>query len=88
MADGQAVGFGSFVNMIGGDQAAGAGHVLDDDARVAGNVFTHMTRDRARVGVETPARGKADDDFDRLAFKKIVGTGAIADARKEDDGCH
>ena len=87
MADGQAVGFRGFVNMIGGDQAARAGHILDDDARNTGNVLTHMTRDRARVSIETAARGKANDDFDRLAFIEIVGTGAVASARKEHDGC-
>ncbi len=42
MADGQAVRLGDFVNMIGGDQAAGAGHVLDHDTRVAGDVLAHM----------------------------------------------
>ena len=51
--------------MIGGDQAAGAGHVFDDDAGIAGNVLAHMARERAGVGVKTAAGGKTDDDSDR-----------------------
>ena len=36
VADGQAIGFGDFVDVIGRNQSAGAGHIFDHDIRVAG----------------------------------------------------
>ena len=37
--NGQTVRFGDLVNVVGADNAAGAGHVLDHDCRVAGNML-------------------------------------------------
>ena len=59
--------------MIGGEQAGGAGHVLDDDGRIARNMAAQMTRDQARIGIKTAAGGKADDNSNRLAFVKRRG---------------
>ena len=68
MADGEAVRLGDFVDVIGGDQTAGAGHVFDDEGRIAGNMLAQVARDGARVGVVAAAGGAADDDADRFAF--------------------
>jgi len=43
-AEGEAVGLGHFVDVVGGDHRAGAGHVLDPDVRIAGDVFGRPIR--------------------------------------------
>src|SRR4029078_2007698 len=39
MANDEAIRFGDFVDVVGGDQTAGAGHVFDDEGRIAGNML-------------------------------------------------
>ena len=68
MADREAIRFGDFVDVVGGDQTARAGHVLDDKSRIAGNMLAQVARDGSRVGVVAAAGGAADDDADRFAF--------------------
>ena len=72
MADGEAVRLRCFVDVIGCDHHAGAGHIIDDDGWVTGNVLGHLSGDHARIGIETPARRAADDDAHGLAFEKSV----------------
>src|SRR6185503_8959374 len=68
MANDEAIRFGDFVDVVGGDQTAGAGHVFDDEGRIAGNMLAQVARDGARVGVVTAPGGAADDDADRFTF--------------------
>jgi hypothetical protein len=68
VADGQAVAFGDFEQMVGRQRAAGSRHVVDDNGRIAGNIFAKVTRDQTRVSVVTAARRSADDDANRFAF--------------------
>ena len=58
-------------HVVGQDNAAGAGHVFDDDTGIAGNMFVNMPADQPRVGVVAAAGGEADDDFYRLATVEI-----------------
>ncbi|MNC87453.1 hypothetical protein D3C83_31810 [compost metagenome] len=51
--------------------AAGAGHIFDDDGRVAGDVPPHVPGDRARVGIKAAACGETHDEANGLAAKKI-----------------
>jgi hypothetical protein len=70
VADGKTIRLGNFVDVIRGNHHPGAGHIIDDDRRVAGNVFGHSASDHASVGVEAAARRAADDDMHSLAFEK------------------
>jgi hypothetical protein len=54
--------------MVGGNLAAGTGHVLYNDSRVAGNVFTHVARDDAGIRVEAASGGKTDNQPNHLVF--------------------
>ena len=45
---------------VGRPQAAGAGHVLDDDVGIAGQVLAEMAREVARVDVVARTRGIPD----------------------------
>ena len=69
--DGQAVRLGGFVNIIGREQARRAGHVIDHRGGIAGNVFSDMPGDHARVCVEATARSETDNQTDRFSFVKI-----------------
>ena len=67
---------------IGRHPAAGAGHVVDDDRRVARYVAAHVTGDDARVGIEAAAGGKANDDADGFAAIEIlIRCGGVRRAR-------
>ena len=55
IADGQAIRSAGFVEIIGGEPAAGAGHIVDDHGRVAGYMLRHVARDGAGVLIEAAA---------------------------------
>ena len=64
--------FGAALNIwLASDNAAGAGHVFDDDAGISRNMFLEMAADQARIGVVTAAGGEPDDDLNRLAAIEI-----------------
>ncbi len=71
MTDGEAIWFGNLVNVVRRNQAAGAGHVFDDDRRLARNMFAHMPGDGAGVCIKSSACGKPDNDSDGFAFVKV-----------------
>ena len=71
MADGETVGLGDLVKIVGGDDRAGAGHVLDDHRRIAWNMFAEVTRQRAGVEIVAAAGGEADDDADGFALVEV-----------------
>ena len=48
-------------------QAARARHVLNDHGWISGDVFSHVARERAIIGVITAARRESDDNRDGLA---------------------
>src|SRR5262249_35091354 len=56
------------IEMIRRDEAAGTGHVLDDERRISGNVPAHVTREHARVRIESAAGREAHDQADGLAL--------------------
>ena len=59
------------VNVVRGDQAAGARHVAHDHGGIAGNVTTHVPCKRARIGVVTAAGRVADGDGDASCLYRI-----------------
>src|SRR5215470_11601968 len=67
------IGLGHTVEMVGGDQTARAGHVLDDDRWVSRDVTAEVPREKARVGVEATAGRQADDDTYGLAGEERLG---------------
>ena len=85
VADGQAVGLGDLVHIVGGNQKSRAGHVVDDEGRVAGDMFAHVAGDGAGVGVVAAAGGGADDDPDGLAAIKIfLGKGVETQSQQNE----
>ena len=79
-ADDAAVLGRDHIEIITGLDAAGAGHVLDDDAGLAGDEPVHVARDQAGVGVVAAARARAHHQLDVLALVEIgdgVGAGGL-----------
>ena len=72
------------VQVIGGGEPAGAGHVLHDDGRIAGDVFAEVARDIAGVEIEAAAAGGRDDDPDLLAPVEL-GDGLLRLRRRRRD---
>jgi hypothetical protein len=59
------------VDVVAGDHAAGARHVLHDDGRIAGNVAGEMLADGAAVEIVAAARIRPHQDRDGLALVEI-----------------
>jgi hypothetical protein len=59
------------IDEIGGANAAGSFHVLNDDARIAGHVLAQIATEGARIEIVAAASAEADDDLDRLALVEI-----------------
>ena len=68
----QAVGFSDGVNKIRRYDMARAGHVLNQNARIAGNMLSHVRRDHARVNVVQVAGLAARDNGNCLTL--IIGS--------------
>ena len=75
VADGQPVGLGLLEHVVGVNDSAGAGHIVDNHAGIAGNILAEMARDRSRISVVTAAGRESDDQPNRLALVKTIVTG-------------
>ena len=69
MTNCQTIGFCLIVGIIGGYQTTGTGHIIDNDRRLAGEVFAQVTSYGAGIRIKTTARREADNDSDGLALK-------------------
>jgi hypothetical protein len=68
-------------------QAAGAGHVLRHDGRIAGDVLAHVAGEMAGVEVVAAADGKADRQIDGLALVELLDAlGADGQGGQSDEG--
>ncbi len=67
-ANRETIRLGHIVNVIGGNQAAGAGHILDDHLRIAGKIFRHIAGEQSRPAIVKSAGGKTNDDLDSFAL--------------------
>jgi hypothetical protein len=56
--------------MVCRDHGPRAGHILDDESRIAGNILCHMLADQARPSVVHVAVWKAGHDPDGFPLKK------------------
>ena len=65
------------VEIVGGDDAAGARHVLVDEGRIAGQELGHLRRDQAREHVVVGGRRGRDDDPDLLAAIELLDRLAV-----------
>ena len=61
------------VEVIGGDDAAGARHVLVHEGRIAGQQLGHLRRDQPREHVVVGGRRRRDDHPDLLAAEELLG---------------
>src|SRR5262245_10443951 len=71
MADGEPVRLGDLINVIGRDHAPRPSHIVDDEDRIAGDIFSHMASDQAGISVVTAACREADYEADRLALIEV-----------------
>jgi len=53
------------------DHAARAWHIFDDDRRVAGNMFAHVTADGTGVRVVAAPGSEADNETNGFALVKL-----------------
>src|SRR6266511_2195652 len=81
--DDGAVARGRRVHEVRGLEPARARHVLDDDARIAGDVIFEYLYDQPRRGVVGAAGGGADDEADLLALVEVVLRPSAKRAREE-----
>src|SRR5918998_106623 len=52
------------INVVGRDRAPGAGHVLDQEARIAGNVLAEVVGNETPIEVIASSRSGAHDERD------------------------
>ena len=67
-AEGQTVGLGNAINIIGADDVTGAGHILDNDRRIARDMLAEVTRREAPPKIIAAAGGRRDHQRDRFAL--------------------
>ena len=67
-AEGQAIGLGDAVHIVGADDVSRARHVLHDDGRVSWNILDDMTRREPRPKIVAAADGGSDDHGDGFAL--------------------
>jgi hypothetical protein len=84
--DREPIGLGHAVEMVRGDEASGAGHVLHDHRRASWDVPAHVPRDDPGVGVEPAAGREADDDPDGLAVEEGLRVETAACDEQDRDG--
>src|SRR5688572_8590578 len=70
VADDQSVRLALLVNEVGVNDT-GAGHVFNDDSRIARNMFAEVPRDCSRIGVVSSAGGESDDQANSLTVVEI-----------------
>src|SRR5688572_27893648 len=71
--------------MIGGDHRAGAGHVLNDEFRIARDVLSEQTGVGARPLIVIIAGLITDDDADRLSLIKRSLRAEITGPKRKDE---
>src|SRR5919106_1407725 len=81
--DESAVAIGFVVGVVGGDQTAGAIHVLNHKTRIAGNMLAHVTCEQPRIGVIAASGGEAYRDSNRLTCVEIIGNGLRSPAEHQ-----
>ena len=59
------------VEKVGGNNRTAAGHVLDDEVRISGNMFAEMLGDESCVGVISAPGGGSRDNCDCFSLIKI-----------------
>jgi len=76
VADDQSVRLALLVHEVGVNDNAGAGHVFNDDSRIARNMFAEMPRDGSRIGVVSCAGEESDDQANSLTLVEITSAEA------------
>ena len=82
--DGRAVLLGDCVGVVGGDEPARPGHVLDNDFGLPGDILAHVPREQPGPPVVKPARRAADQYADGLAFIEVLGRGLTREAHEQE----
>ena len=71
------------IEVVGGLDATGAGHVLGDDGRVARDVFSNVARYGAGIAVVAAADRRADDQGEFFALVEICD--GVGRCRRQDE---
>src|SRR5262249_13158605 len=70
--EGQTVGLGDIINVVGRNHGPRAGHVLHDDIGISGNMFAQILRHKATPVILGSTYRVPHDEPDRLALKKLI----------------
>jgi hypothetical protein len=71
IADDRAVFRSNVVDVIGCENAPGSSHIVNDNSRIAKNMFVKVAADHTRISIVTAAGGKPDNDANGLTLVKI-----------------
>ena len=69
----QAIRFGAVEGVVRGNRAPGAGHVFNDDGRIAGDMFPNVPPDGPSGEIIAPARRESHHKADGFALIEIIG---------------
>src|SRR4030095_6880650 len=72
VSQGQAVGLGLPVKIVGADEKTRSPHIFHDKCRIAGNMLAYVTGEHAGVCIEPTARRSRHDQANRLTLVKIL----------------
>ena len=70
--DGESIRIRGLIEMIGGNQTTGSGHILHNDRGIARNMLPHISSDCAGIDIESSARGKSYDDPNSFSLVKVM----------------
>src|SRR5262245_6046625 len=68
----QPVGFSHTIDIVGGSYGSATGHILDNDIRLARNLFGQVMSDHAGVEIAGCAGGSADDNLHLFTSVEIA----------------
>jgi hypothetical protein len=92
-AEGETVGLGDFINVVGRDHRACAGHILDNEVRVSRNIFAEIAGDQTRPIVIDAAGAVSGDDSNGLVLIEgrlapEIGGRSKDESENEKDSIH
>src|ERR671925_1928470 len=81
----QAVRLGAAVRVVRCNEAPGAGHIFNNDCRVAGNMFANVASDDPSRKIVASAGGEPHHKADRLTLIKLISVRRANSKREQRD---
>src|SRR4030095_15057364 len=77
-----AVSFPYIVDIVCSHDRAAAGHILDNQRRLSGQMLAQMLGDEARPEIDSSSHTCADDDLDSFAFEVRLSQSPVSATNK------